>query len=192
MTPDEVKEKMKEAVKAVQEANVPEDLRVIAFEKSFDALIGASESAAPPAPQDESRPQRLAVPTDGPSLAAIASRFAIDRGSVEEAYYVDGETLGLAIAPSKFQRARAAATQQVALLLAAGRQAGGWDDWTAVSNIRAACRDYGFLDEANFATTIKRMGDVFSFRGRGRQVEVRVTRPGYDRAADLVRELGRV
>jgi hypothetical protein len=190
MTPDEVRKMMKEAVKAVQEADVPDDLRVVAFEKSFDALIGGSDTAAPPAQEDDSRP--LAVPMDGPSLAAIASRFGVDRGSIDETYYVDGEALGLAIAPARFQRTKAAATQQVALLLGAGRQAGGWDDWTAVATIRSACRDYGFLDEANFATTIKRMGDVFSFRGRGRQLEVRVTRPGYERAADLVRELGRV
>lgn len=45
---------------------------------------------------------------------------------------------------------------------------------------------------ANFATTIKRMGHVFSFRGRARQLEVRLTRPGFEYAADLVRQLGGV
>jgi hypothetical protein len=189
MRPDEVKQIIKEAVKAVEEANVPDDLRVTAFEKSIEALIGAPDSGSDVAARDEGRLPVLAATSNGPSLEAVASRLGLDRGLVEEVYYVDENGLGLALAPSKFQSKKAAGTQQIALLLAAGRQAGGWEDWTPVGHIRTACRDYGRFDAANFATTIKRMGDVFGFRGRARQLEVRVTRPGYEQAADLARNL---
>ena len=187
MTPDEVKQMIKDAVKAVEEANVPDDLRVAAFEKSVDALIGAGDLDVADASPREARPPAAA--TNGPSLAAVASRLGLDLGLVEEVYYVDDNELGLALAPSKFPSKKAAGTMQIALLFAAGRQAGGWEEWTPVGSIRAACRDYGRFDAANFATTIKRMGSVFSFRGKARQLEVRVTRPGYEQAAELARDL---
>jgi hypothetical protein len=193
LTPGQLKQIMMEAVKAVEGANVPEDLRVMAFEKSLEALMSA-------AGLDTSAPERrlasgsteVAVPANGPSLSAIAARLNLDVDLVSELYYVDGDSLNLALAASKLDPKKAAGTQQIAILIAAGRQAGGWDEWTPVARIRAVCRDYGRFDEANFSSTIKRMGDVFSFRGRPRQLEVRLTRPGYERAADLARELGGV
>lgn len=183
---DEVMTKMREAVKVVEEAEVPDDLRATAFEKAFEALIGVAQSPASPGPREPVA--SMAVP-DSPSLAGIASRLGLEPALAAEIYYVDADTLGLALAPSKFSPKKAAATQEIALLLAAGRQAGGWDEWTQVGHIRTACRDYGRFDVANFATTIRRMADVFSFRGKGRQLEVRVTRPGFEQAANLAREL---
>lgn len=190
-TPEEIKITMMELIKALDEAGVPDDLRVAAFEKGFDALMGkaATTDAATPAQERGGRGPDD-VPTDGPSLAAVGARLGLDQELVDEIYYIDGENLGLAIASSKLHPAKAAATQQIAILVAAGRQAGGWDEWTPASRIRDIARDYGRFDQANFASTIKRMGDVFSFRGKAREVEVRLTRPGYEQAANLIRALG--
>lgn len=192
-TPEEIKTMMMEVVKALDEAGVPDDLRVTAFEKAFDAMMGPTVNAseAPDRTLDQ-RPgdgSGNAETTNGPSLAAIARRLGLDPELVGEIYYVEGDALGLAIASSKLHPKKAAATQQIALLVAAGRQAGGWDEWTPVGRIREVARDYGRFDVANFAGTIKRMGEAFSFRGRGRDVEVRLTRPGYEQAATLAREL---
>jgi hypothetical protein len=188
-TPEEIKAMIMEIVKALEEAGVPDDLRVTAFEKAFDAMAGTGGVASAPMPPEPTRDQRD-TPTDGPSLGAIASRLGLEPDLVGEIYYVDGDSLGLALAASKFSAKKAAATQDIALLLAGGRQAGGWDEWTPSGRIRDVARDYGRYDQANFATTIRRMGDVFSFRGRGRDLEVRLTRPGYEHAANLARELG--
>jgi hypothetical protein len=199
--PNEVTDVMKEAVKAVEEAGVPDDLRETAFQKVFEALMALHLSelqSAERGPEGETGRSRADAPLGGsgggggPSLQSIAARLGLDVELVEEIFYVDGDVLGLAIAPSKFDAKKAAATQEIALLLAAGRQSGGWEEWTPVGAVREACRDYGRFDVANFATTIKRMGDVFSFRGRARQLEVRVTRPGYEKAGLLARELSGV
>jgi hypothetical protein len=190
LTTEEVMTKMKEAVKVVEQAGVPEDLRVAAFEKSFEALIGhGGVSSSVEAQANVARPTVTEGPSDGPSLAAIGARLGLDEALAEEIYQVDDSGPGLILAQSRFHATKAAGTQQIALLLAAGRQAGGWEEWTSVAPIRAAARDYGRFDPANFATTIKRMGDVFGFRGKGRKLEVRVTRPGYDRAGLLARDL---
>jgi hypothetical protein len=188
LSPDEVKRLMMEAVQAVEEAKVPDDLRATAFEKSFDALLGAGTADEQETRRETPTPRVMPSP-DGPSLDAIAVGLGLELALVEEMYYADGDSLSLTVASSKFDPRKAGATQQIALLLAAGRQAGGWDQWTEVGHIRDACREYGRFDVANFATTVKRMGDVFSFRGRARQLEVRVTRPGFEKAAALARDL---
>lgn len=186
--PEEIKSTIMEIVKALDEAKVPDDLRVAAFEKAFDAMMQASGLQAAPAPS-KGVAQREAAELEGPSLRAIATRLDLDPELVEELYYADGDSLGLALASSRLHPKKAAATQEIALLVAAGRQAGGWDEWTPAGRIRDVARDYGRYDQANFASTIKRMGDVFSFRGRGRDLDVRLTRPGYERAAALAREV---
>jgi hypothetical protein len=193
MTQDEIKRIMIEVIQAIDDASVPDDLRVAAFEKTFDALLTPVVSGVRPA-ADSFPGRQSPQPTGaaGPSLGAIASKLGLDAELVEEIYYVDGDNLGLAVAASRFDSKKAGATQEIALLLAAGRQAGGWDEWTPVSRVRDVCREYGRFDPANFATTVKRMGSVFSFRGKAREVEVRVTRPGYEQAANLARELGGV
>jgi len=193
LTPEQVKTLMMEAVKAVQDANVPEDLRVTAFEKSFDALIGSEGKAGGGEERAGSGGQReLETGMNGPSLDGVTARLSLDPELVSEIYYVDGDSLGLALASSKLDPRKAVGTQQIALLIAAGRQAGGWEEWTSIERIREVCRDYGRFDVANFASTIKRMGDIFSFRGRARQLELRLTRPGFEEAAELARELGGV
>jgi hypothetical protein len=189
MTIEGVTRVMKETVKAVEDADVPDDLRAAAFEKAFDVLVGRTAAEAKPS-AEVTPPIRRGGPEGGPALGGIASRMSLDAELVNEVFYVDGESFGLALASSRFERSKAPATQQIALLVAAGRQAGGWDEWTRTSEIRDVVREYGRFDPANFATTVRRMADVFSFRGKGRELEVRVTRPGFERAGDLIRELG--
>lgn len=183
---EELTKKMMEAVKAVEAAGVPEDLRVAAFEKAFEAVMGVTATVAPKA----ETPTPQASDGEGPSLGGIATRLGLEEELVQEVFYLDGEALGLALAASRLNKSKAPATQQIALLVAAGRQAGGWEEWTPIERIRDVVREYGRFDQANFASTVRRMGGVFSFRGKGRGVEVRVTRPGFERAAGLVRELG--
>jgi hypothetical protein len=193
-TPEQVKQWMMEVVKAIEEANVPDDLRVIAFEKTFDALIGTETPGGGSEPGTEvaRRGNVESTTTAVPSLGAVASRLGLEPELVSEIFYIAGDSVGLAVASSKLDPKKAAATQQIALLIAAGRQASGLEEWTHINWIRDACRDYGRFDVANFASTIKRMGGLFGFRGRARQLEVRLTRPGFEQAAELARQLGGV
>jgi hypothetical protein len=180
---------LREAIEAVDEAQVPEDLRVPAFERAFSLIVGATGLTAaveqPPAPTAEGTPGAGV----GDPLHALAARLGLDLATIADVYYVDGDELGLSMAPSRFDSRKAGGTKQISLLVAAGRQGGGWEEWTPVRAIRETVRDYGRFDQANFATTIKNMGHAFNLRGRGQQAEVRVTRPGFEKAAQLIREL---
>lgn len=178
---------LREAVRAVEEAGVPDDLRAAAFEHAFNAMLGADAGCG--GQPHVAEPDASAGPSGEPSLQTMAKRLGLDPEMVRDVYYVDGDELGLSLAPSRFDPRKAAATKQIALLVAAGRQAGGWEEWTPVRIIRETVRDYGRFDQANFATTIKNIGHAFNLRGRAQQVEVRVTRPGLEQAAQLIREL---
>ena len=80
------------------------------------------------------------------------------------------------------------ACEQLALLIAAGRQTGGWEEWTPTSEIRAVCDHYGRAD-SNFGRTLSRMGTEFSLSTGKRNRRVRLKRPGQEKAAALVKAL---
>src|SRR5688500_11182521 len=87
----------------LESAAVPEDLRVLAFEKVFDLLaqdsvrtpsVRASASAGSPLEQP---PQSVGAGT----LDRIASRLGISYEAAESVYFQDGEKLELVVPPSK-------------------------------------------------------------------------------------------
>ncbi len=194
-----VTEILRTAHESVTAAGVPDDLRAMAFEKALELLgvQGALSSAAPPTP-----PPTGTVSGSGASGGAaaadktfdkIAEKLKVTKTAVEKVFHIEGESLELSIGTSKLPKPKVPGTKMIALLLAAGRQAGGWDaEWTAVSDIRAVCEAFGRLDGSNFAGTIREMDNVFNFSGarRSRKVKVKVNREGFEDAGALVRELG--
>jgi hypothetical protein len=105
-------------------------------------------------------------------------------------YHFDSGDIKLIVASTKLLSDKRAATRQIAVLIAAGRQGSGIDaSWTDSKVIREACGDLGKLDSPNFANTLNSMGDVFSFQGKGQVRKVKVIRPGYERATALITEL---
>jgi hypothetical protein len=185
MEPSEI---IRDAVKAVEDADVPDDLRAAAFDWAVklltDEVTSQSDSSGGPGTEVE----RASAQPAGP-LAAAASRLGVPRAIFDDVFHSDGDSIGVGLAASRFDKTRSGGTRQLALLIAAARQAAGLEEWTPTTAIREVCRDYGKFDSANFASTLRTMGDVFNFRGRGHQLEVRLTRPGYERAAQLIQEL---
>jgi hypothetical protein len=181
---------LSDAIKAVEEADVPDDLRQVAFEKAVelaarsmvpvepDGLAGGADSQAANGTQDPADP-----------LARIAGKLGLPLDLVGDVFYIDSGELGIGLPTSSFDRTKAGATKQLALVIAAGRQAAGLDEWTSSAVIRAMCQEYGRFDSANFATTLRSIGSAFSYRGKGFNLEVRLTRPGLERASELIREL---
>ena len=174
------------SLKCVSDANVPAELREIAFSKIFDFLAAGTANSEPPLQRS-----RLAGNPDaegGDALERIASRMGLSRDAAERVYFPEGDRLDLVVSPSRLDSAKSRATEQIALLVAAGRQAAGLDDggWTAVDPIREACENFKRYDSSNFATTIKDMGDLLTVRGSGRDRKVRMTAPAWDQAREMV------
>jgi hypothetical protein len=175
----DTKEILVEAARIVDDIGLPDELRAVGFGKAIDLVARAK---APPG--DASY-----VETSD-ELGSIALKLGLPEESVHGIYHRDGDALGIGVAPVMLEKSPARATKQLALLLAAGRQAGGYDEgWTTVGRIRDVCREFGRLDAPNFAGSITEMTDVFTFRGKGTKREVHLTQPGWERARDLIRSL---
>lgn len=173
------------AENAVEGSGIAEEYRVVAFSKVLD-LLTRQQRDVPARTSNGVGP----LPEDGKSiLSTLARNLHLENEIIAEIYDEADGDLHLIIAPSILEKANASATKQIALLVAAGRQAGGVEDWTLVSTIRAWCADFGRLDSANFAKTIASMGDVFGFRGDSQKKVVRVNKVGIENTTDLIRKL---
>ena len=193
-TPREV---LIEALKDVEEADVPDDLREIAFAKAFDLragtgravqVVGAGGGAGEQSAVPVTRGQ---LDAGGDPLARIAQRLEIDVETVGEVFDVHEGQVELIIPAGKLPSRVATATKQIALLVAGARQAAGIEDWTSLDKVRDVCAYFRKLDSGNFAKTVREMDDVFNFRNpTPRKIQVRLARPGWELVADEVRRLG--
>jgi hypothetical protein len=184
------REVLVEVLKDVEEANVPDDLREIAFSKTFDLRAGtAAANSAAPSPPGTKTSRTLTGDTD--PLANIAARYGIDATTVAEVYAIENGKLELIVPLSKLPKASATGTKEIALLIAGGRQAGGIEEWTSWEEIRDACVEFKKYDAGNFAKTMHEMDDVFNQRRHSeRKYLVKLARPGWDRLGEAIRRLG--
>jgi hypothetical protein len=182
----DIRQIIEEAARQVEAADVPDDLRAVAFQKVVDLL--ASRSPGEAGSGGVSGAQRPSQDTS--MVDRIAAKINVDPGLVADCYYEEGGDLKLALASSRLGASRKAATRQLAVLCAAGRQAAGIEDWTGASLIREVCDYYGKFDSNNFAFTISQMDSMFQIRGKGQDREVRVKQPGYEEAAKLIAQFG--
>lgn len=185
---------VRQTLECLEAESVPSELREVAFAKVFDLLSGGP--TAPLAPRDQRAPDKAVTGTRSSDvasddwLARIAARVNLSTDQVESVYFLDRDKLELVVAPGRFETAKTRGTEQIALLVAAGRQAAGLDeDWTSVDPIREQCEHFKRYDASNFAATIKAMHDIFTVRGAGRDRKVRMTAPAWHRAAELVQSL---
>jgi hypothetical protein len=187
----ELKDVLAEALRAVNDAEIPPELREIAFAKAID-LAAAPQSARAGGPAVRKPQLQEELGGDADALQRIASKLKLDREVVSQVYYVnpDGKSLEVVISPSRLPTKFGTAIKELALLVAAGRQAAGIDaEWTAADEVRRVCEHFKRNDPSNFATYIKQMEDVFSMRGTAYKREVRMTMPAWEQATALVTRL---
>jgi hypothetical protein len=76
------------------------------------------------------------------------------------------------------------------LMQALVRQAGGTPNITSQNEVRLMVSEYRKLDSANFATHISEMENDFQLVGKGKKRQLKVSRPGWEKAKQLVNSLG--
>lgn len=192
---------VRRAGRVVDEAELPEALRAHAFERTLDLLLAEAGLGAPveersPLPRpprdvlaaaDAVAPVGAAGP-EGP-LDRIARKAGIAAEAAKGVYRLEHDGVSLVVADRRLDRNKATGARQITLLVAGGRQAAGFEEWTNLAHAREVCAVYNRLDSKNYAATVKSMADVFNFHGQGIRREVRLTMPGWDEWADLVRRL---
>jgi hypothetical protein len=186
-----------EAIAAVNEADVPDDLKQAAFSKAVDVIMArrTAETAAPmgtaaAAPAAAAAPTvDRAVPTAGAIVGSIAARLRLNPEVVGEVYDETDGKLDVIVPPRKLAAGKATATKQLALLVVAARQAAEIEEWTDADEIRRFVEDFKRYDQANFAATLKDMDDIFRVKQSGRKISLKLSRPGWDRAVELITKL---
>lgn len=189
-------EAIREAGKAVYDADLPEEFRKAAFERALSVtlgrsgLMGAAESAPPEVTGMQGPPAAGSDSQARDPLKLIAARAGVTVDEVKEIFSVEGEDVNVVVGARRIDQQSAGGSKQLTLLLAGARQAAGFEEWTPLRKAREVCELYGRLDSKNYAAVVVRgMDSAFSFRGSGVSREVRLTMPGWDDFADLVRLL---
>lgn len=178
-----------EARKIVDHSELPENLQAVAFGKAVDLLSrGVDISGSRARTESGSN----GPSTDGSELSPlklIAARLDIDLETVREVYYERDGTPELGISPTKLEPSMKGGTTQLALLVAAARQAAQLEDATSIELIRSVASDYKKYDSKNFTRAIATMADDV-VANRGRLKEIRLSRPGWEHAKALISRLG--
>lgn len=194
LSPEELRDRLREAADIVDQAALPADLRQIAFERALDVLgVGAATTSAhgnratPPDRPDARYTEH--TPASAGLLAQITSRLGLDADQVGRVYEEGDGQVRLNIKRSMLPEAdrKAAAMRNVALLVAAGRQAAALEEYTPLAVLREECRDLRVLDPPNFAAEISKL--EFRTRGGRNRKEAKANRHHYDEAAELIRTI---
>jgi hypothetical protein len=193
---DDVSVILVEAISAVNAANVPPELKEAAFSKAVDVIMARRTAArreqmgleepGPPGPLPRAGTQ---VASDD-ALSRIANRLRLDRAVVAEVFDEQDGKIDVIVAPKKLDPRKAPATKQLATLVAAARQGADLEEWTDADEIRRFVEDFKRYDSANFASALKEMDDIFRIKQTGRKITLKLGRPGWDRATELVAKLG--
>jgi hypothetical protein len=186
-----LKDKVNEAYAAVSDLT-DKDFRLQGFKIVLGSLLGQGIAQQKPETNNGAGVQPFGSqgPTDW--QGAIAARLGIAVEDASRLYHSDNEEdlwliLDTKILPKKSQ---ALATQEIAALICAGRQAAKFDEGgvTSFDVIRKECTEYGVLNKSNFTGYLKKMKPKFLIEGKGTSQAMRVTAQGYDDAAEIAKK----
>lgn len=189
----DAKDAIKATLRAIQEAEVPESLQPIAFWKTFDLI--AQPLGQPATPQSIPQPQGTSAParTDPRALNGsdkmkrLATALGVDTERLEIVFMEHGEDLQVVVDPASLGTTTAARASSVALLTAAGRQLGGWDENTTSGEVmRAEVNRLGLYDQTNYAKHIKLLAPQLNVNGAGRSATYKLKFPGRQHVKDVV------
>lgn len=184
---------LKAAVAALNDADVPSDLREVAFGRAFDVISGL-ERPQPHATDMPSAVSRIrAVAEDAPlqhRFLAIAKELEVDQHLVERLFDEHGENeLQFVGSLQRLGSTKQAMVDGIAVLLCAARAAGGYDPdgRTSDAAIRAEVERHGLYDVTNYSKHTKNLRQLANANGSGRSTTYKLKYEGRVRARELAR-----
>ena len=178
MNENEIRDVLRRTVKLLDEAGVPEDLRVPAFVKAWEELSGSTGEGTP-APGG----------SGGSGVSALAKKLGVEPQHAGEAFEETETGSFRVVVPTRnLRREKSTATQDLALLVCAGQQVNA-DVATPASDIREICNEYGKFDSANFAGIMTSRDDLWIVSGKGANRTFKLRRGAWEKAGGVVRRL---
>lgn len=195
---DELVSRLKEVVAALDAADVPADVREVAFGRAFDAIWGASQSDRAGRPRHEGDDRRNEEGPVTPSVARptadkfslIGKELEIEAELAERLFDEHGEDdLQFIGTLERFGTTKQAMVHGIAVLLCAARVAGGYDQdgRTQDRRIRTEVERHGLYDVTNYSKHTKQLRQLANVNGTGRSTTYKLKYEGRMRARELAR-----
>lgn len=193
----ELHEVLAAALQAVERANIPDDLREMAFAKAVD--MAAVMHGAAPTPAPKLVPQQTAQQAENGSrvradeddrLGRLAGALDVSRDAIEHVYTEHDDELQLVVDPDTLGDTIKERAMNAALLLAAGRQLAGYDEAaTPDTEIRKEIERIHLFDRSNYTAHMRAMSPWFNINGAGKSASFRMKPQGRSEAKKLAKEL---
>lgn len=181
---------LRKSIQALEDANVPENLREVALAKLLDYQLNASVGHfTGPHPTANAEKQPVAEQEYPLTVTNTAKALGIGPEQVERVFGFDGERLDVIISPRHLTQNNAGATKELALLYCAGVQASGLGEWVHIDSIRHLVEEFGRYDGSNFSRAVSSMKGDLWIRNSGSKRELKATRDGLERARELILQL---
>ena len=178
---------IKTAYQTVAAATLPADLQSVAFAEILRHYLAGPSQVVIQDPES-SAPRSSGGQASG--SARLAARAKVSEATLADVFEIGESDVSLHIANSRIASSNRRATVEVALAIAAARQASGVDDgWTAVGHVRDTLHRYGRYDSSNFSAYLRSAAENFNYRGKATSLELRLTQSGWETALGLIRAL---
>jgi hypothetical protein len=191
MKRDDVSSILADAVKAVEDAKVPSDLRAVAFERTLDLLVGGVR----PAPLMPAAPIGAVAASTGQAAVAagelmprLAERLHVEQDLLETVYTEHEGKLVITLPHGKLSKSKSTGAREIGLLVCAAEQAAS-DDATSTESIRKVAEEYDRYDQPNFASALGELKGQAIISGAARLRTYKLTKPGWSEVAKLVTRL---
>jgi hypothetical protein len=191
-------EQLGQALAAVEEAGIPDDLRPVAFASAFWASWGPAVQSvpAPPPPTSGSGSAETVATSPSPSsrpsgggYEQIAQKLDVSVDDAEFAFELTEKELRFRVRPSKLDSVRSKAQRQVIYLMTAARQAAGIDTETTAHFLKSVCKDLG-KDDTNFGFLLGDLhGKGVVVSGSNRSRTIKANAEGFEIAGNILKEL---
>ncbi len=196
MKPSEI---LRQALAAVEEVKLPDDLRVIGFERAIDLLclqVGLSQSSAPlsvastGAQVDSENAVGAAGATTLLKLTDVARGLGIQIGHIDRIFHEHDGDLQFVADLEKLGKTKAAKVLGVATLYMAARQEGKYDPGaTADADLRKELERHGILDTGNYSKHVAPLKSLYNINGTGRSATYKIKYEGKQKAKELAKEI---
>jgi hypothetical protein len=179
---------LKQAVAAVDEANVPQDLREIAFTKVLELLQGNSDS--PQARNVQFIPGK-AADLEPKALSQIASKIGIEPDLLDRVFEEGEDGLIFSGDAKALGSTKAKMVQGIVLLILAGRRWSGLDNGLNTSDeiVRAEVDRNSLLDVTNYGKHISALKPYVTITGTGKKAIYKIKHDGLERAKQIAQSL---
>ena len=170
---------------ASEVSDIPVDLRAIAYKVLLTAHIGAPTggSMSGVAGASGSGPRKVEGIV-GDALVKWADRYAVTMEQVQRV--LEFEESGFQVIAKLSTKVKSHIQEALALLIGVGHIAVEGIGTIPKNDLIEACKEYAGYDQPNFSSHMRKRKNLFGSESEGNW---KLTRPGEERAADMIKEI---